>query len=100
MFLADLRPSREKHRGVGLLSAVADMVRPHFLLRNGDVVEAPEMTVARATNVLRAIGRGFSSETVESAATDQIRGLLALSPGLWRTFFSRTRKDIELFLGG
>jgi len=100
MFFEDLRPSRQKHRGITLLSAVAETFRPHFILRNGEIDAQPEVITTRATYLLRAISRAFCAETARWAATSGISSPLELSSGLWRNFFHRTRRDVELFLGG
>jgi hypothetical protein len=97
MFFDDMRPSRRRHPGVTLVSAVPDALGPPFMFwRRGDISEPPSM---RATNLLRTISRAFSAETARLATPDGLISPAVLPPGMWSSIFHRARRDDELFLG-
>jgi hypothetical protein len=93
MFFADLRPSRQRHLGMNLLSAVPEALRPHFYSARYEGI------ATRAKNLLRVIGRAFSAETARRVTTNEYLSPAMLSPGLWKVFFQRARSDNEVFLG-
>lgn len=99
MFFDDLRRSRQRHRGIKLLSAVPEALRLPFMLRYAEIDARPEEITTRATELLRVISRAFSAETARWPTTNELLSPAILSPGMWRTLFRRARSDSELFLG-
>jgi hypothetical protein len=99
MFFEDLRPSRQRHRGISLLSAVPGALRPHFYARVEGISARHQEMATRAGNLLKVISRAFSAETARLVTTNEHISPAVLSPGLWRALFYKARGDNELFLG-
>lgn len=99
MFFEDLRPLRQRDRGLRLLSSVSEAFSLPFMIRYREISTRREEIITRAQNLLRVICRAFSAPTVRWATTNKaIRGPI-LSSGMWIGLFRRARADRELFLG-